>query len=91
VGTRAGLDIEVRGKILCPCRGSNSDRPVVQPVVRHTITQISYLKVFEDISPVCTRENHTVPINIKRTVTTDCWWHIHFPLGFKVLRKPSKT
>jgi hypothetical protein len=26
---------EVRGKILCPRRGSNSDRPVVQPVVRH--------------------------------------------------------
>jgi hypothetical protein len=22
-------------KILCPCRGSNPDRPVVQPVVRH--------------------------------------------------------
>jgi hypothetical protein len=26
---------EDRGKILCPCRGSNPDRPVVQPVVRH--------------------------------------------------------
>jgi hypothetical protein len=24
-----------RGKILCPCRGSNPDRPVIQPVVRH--------------------------------------------------------
>jgi hypothetical protein len=34
VGPRAGLDTEVRGKILCPCRGSNPDRPVVQPVVR---------------------------------------------------------
>jgi hypothetical protein len=32
---RAGLDTEVRGKILCPCRGSNPDRPVVQSVVRH--------------------------------------------------------
>jgi hypothetical protein len=30
----AGLDID-RGKILCPCRGSNPDRPVVQRVVRH--------------------------------------------------------
>jgi hypothetical protein len=29
VGPRAGLDTEVRGKILCPCRGSNLDRPVV--------------------------------------------------------------
>jgi hypothetical protein len=27
VGPRAGLDTEVRGKILCPCRGSNRDRP----------------------------------------------------------------
>jgi hypothetical protein len=32
---RAGLDTEVTGKILCPRRGSNPDRPVVQPVVRH--------------------------------------------------------
>jgi hypothetical protein len=32
---RTGLDTEVRGKILCPCRGSNPDSPVVQSVVRH--------------------------------------------------------
>jgi hypothetical protein len=30
VGPRAGLDTEAKGKILCPCRGSNPDRPVVQ-------------------------------------------------------------
>jgi hypothetical protein len=35
VGLRAGLDTEVRGKILCPCLGSNPDRPVVQSVVIH--------------------------------------------------------
>jgi hypothetical protein len=35
VGLRAGLDTDVRGKILCPCRGSNPDHPVVQSVVRH--------------------------------------------------------
>jgi hypothetical protein len=35
VGPGAGLDTEAREKILCPCRGSNPDRPVVQPVVRH--------------------------------------------------------
>jgi hypothetical protein len=35
VGPRAGLDTEDRGKTLCPCRGSNPDRPVVQPAVRH--------------------------------------------------------
>jgi hypothetical protein len=34
-GLRASLDTEDRGKILCPCRGSNPDRPVVQSVVRH--------------------------------------------------------
>jgi hypothetical protein len=34
-GPRAGLDTEIRGKILCPRRGSYPDRPVVQPVVRH--------------------------------------------------------
>jgi hypothetical protein len=35
VGLRAGLDTETTGKILCPRRESNPDRPVVQPVVRH--------------------------------------------------------
>jgi hypothetical protein len=35
VGPRAGLDTADRGKILCPRRGSNPDRPVVQSVVRH--------------------------------------------------------
>jgi hypothetical protein len=34
-GPRVGLDTEAREKILFPCRGSNPDRPVVQPVVRH--------------------------------------------------------
>jgi hypothetical protein len=33
VNPRAGLDREVRGKISCPCQGSNLDRPVVQSVV----------------------------------------------------------
>jgi hypothetical protein len=35
VGPRAGLDTEARGKIICPRRASNPDRPVVQSVVRH--------------------------------------------------------
>jgi hypothetical protein len=35
VGRRAGLDAEARRRILCPCRGSNLDRSIVQPVVRH--------------------------------------------------------
>jgi hypothetical protein len=33
VGPRASLDTEARRKILCPRRGSNPDRPVVQPIV----------------------------------------------------------
>jgi hypothetical protein len=41
VGPRAGLDKEVKGKILCPCRGSNPDRPVVQSVVK-TLYWLSY-------------------------------------------------
>jgi hypothetical protein len=35
VGPRAGLDTEARGKILCPCRGSNLDCLVVQSVARY--------------------------------------------------------
>jgi hypothetical protein len=35
VGLRDGLDTDVRGKILCPCRRSKPDCPVVQSVVRH--------------------------------------------------------
>jgi hypothetical protein len=34
VGLRAGLDAGARRKI-CPCRGSNLDRLIVQTVVRH--------------------------------------------------------
>jgi hypothetical protein len=34
VDPKAGLVTEARGKIICPCRGSNPDRPVVQSVVR---------------------------------------------------------
>jgi hypothetical protein len=35
VCSRAGLDTEATGKILCLCRESNLERPVVQPVARH--------------------------------------------------------
>jgi hypothetical protein len=35
LGSRAELEIEARGKILCLCWGSNLDSPVVQSVVRH--------------------------------------------------------
>jgi hypothetical protein len=37
VGPRASLDTEARGKIFCLRRGSNLDRPVVQPVARYYI------------------------------------------------------
>jgi hypothetical protein len=35
VGLRDGLNAGARRKILCPCRESNLDHPIVQPVVRH--------------------------------------------------------
>jgi hypothetical protein len=35
VGLRAGLNAGAGRKILCPCRGSNLDHPIVQPVIRH--------------------------------------------------------
>jgi hypothetical protein len=35
VGPTAGRDSGARRKILCTCRGSNLDRPIVQPIVRH--------------------------------------------------------
>jgi hypothetical protein len=35
VGVRVSLDTKVRRKILCPCRGSNPDRPIFQFVARH--------------------------------------------------------
>jgi hypothetical protein len=37
VGPRAGLDTEVRGDILCPCRESKPDRSVVQSVVNSSL------------------------------------------------------
>jgi hypothetical protein len=37
VGSRADLDTEFRGKILCLCRGSNLDRPVI-----HSVAILSY-------------------------------------------------
>jgi hypothetical protein len=40
VGPRSGLDTEVRVKILCPCQGSNPDRPVVQPSPDTILTEL---------------------------------------------------
>jgi hypothetical protein len=40
---------QVRGKILCLCRGSNLDRPVVQPVARHYTdwaTRLRYVSMY---------------------------------------------
>jgi hypothetical protein len=34
VGSRAGLDTQIKEKIACLCRGSNLDGLVVQPVAR---------------------------------------------------------
>jgi hypothetical protein len=56
VGPRAGLDTEDRGEILCPCRGSNPDRPVVQPVVRHYNRMnycVFFVETFSILMAVC--------------------------------------
>jgi hypothetical protein len=56
VGLRAGLVTEVRRKILCPCRGSNPDRPV--PVHSQTLYWLSYpgsvwhLPIYFMVSPL---------------------------------------
>jgi hypothetical protein len=43
VGPRAGLDAGARRKI-CPCRGSNLDRPIVQPVVDTILPELPQLQ-----------------------------------------------
>jgi hypothetical protein len=50
---RVGLDTEDRGKILFPCRGSNPDRPVVQPVVRTELYGIVLSSLFSDVEELC--------------------------------------
>jgi hypothetical protein len=63
VGPRAGLDTEVRGKILCPCRRSNLDRPVVQPVVRH----------YTDWATPAPHKRIQYDINITKSKTCTSW------------------
>jgi hypothetical protein len=50
VGPRAGLDIEARGKILCPCRGSNPDRPVVRS---SSLPELTRLPLCECNTEIC--------------------------------------
>jgi hypothetical protein len=38
--SRSGLDAGARRKILCPCRGSNLNRPIVQPVVTPILPEL---------------------------------------------------
>jgi hypothetical protein len=59
VGPRAGLDTEDRGKILCPCRGSNPDRPIFQPVVRlPELTRLLPRKLV-GLTKVCLNETYS--------------------------------
>jgi hypothetical protein len=74
VGPRAGLDTEARGKILCPCRGSNPDRPVVQPVVRHVIHHFTReIRIGFDtkVRPI---ENHCHTETIDNNVVIEFWF-----------------
>jgi hypothetical protein len=64
VGLRAGLDTEVRGKILCPCRGSNPNRPVVQSVVRTILTVLPRLPTSIQLWPI--QQHHYSGNDIER-------------------------
>jgi hypothetical protein len=61
VGPRAGLDTEARGKIRCLCRGSNPDRPVVQPEVRH-------YTAWANPAPVFISTRRILPVQCVKTV-----------------------
>jgi hypothetical protein len=55
-GPSAGVDTEDRGKILCPCRGSNPVRPVVQIVVRHYTdwaNRVPFMHLYSQGNPIC--------------------------------------
>jgi hypothetical protein len=47
VGPRAGLDAGARRKILCPCRGSNPDRPARS----QTLYRLSYRGYSRTVEP----------------------------------------
>jgi hypothetical protein len=97
VGPRAGLDTEVRGKILCLCRGSNLDSPVVQSVVRHytdcTTKPVCTLWANEELGYKMLKQvEHTITIflqrvNIWRTsnsvvqLTTDVFINIRYTIA----------
>jgi hypothetical protein len=85
VGPRAGLDTEVRGKLSRLCRGSNLDRPVVEPVARHYTDWATRLT-----SSICTSKNlseeHT-PIdhnNTKRQQYQNIVTRIRWRIGNKL-------
>jgi hypothetical protein len=54
VGHRTGLDTGTRRKILCPCRGSNLDCPIVQSVVRHYTGSATRLQLIRGTAPIFT-------------------------------------
>jgi hypothetical protein len=60
VGIRTGLDTDARRKIFCLCRGSNIDRPGVQPVARHYTdwaTRLTILTPLKVNSYICSLFN----------------------------------
>jgi hypothetical protein len=77
VGPRAGLDTEATGKMLCLCRGSNLNRPVVQSVARHYTHWVTRL-------PETVIHYNKIPDLISRSAKTSlyclqpfyCWYFI---------------
>jgi hypothetical protein len=72
VGPRAGLDAGARRKI-CPCRGSNLDRPIVQPIVRQPYA----LKILNKKGGK--KESFVHPEFLH--VLSFCLWHTHVRNG----------
>jgi hypothetical protein len=73
VGPRAGLDAGARRNILCPWRGSNLDRPIVQPVRSQTLYCLSYRGSIP--IPLLFKMLSTVQYDIVWCLTL-CWYFI---------------
>jgi hypothetical protein len=63
VGPRAGLDAETRRKILCPCRGSNPDRPARSQTLYCLSYHGSHLEflIFINFRIIILKNHHLLP------------------------------
>jgi hypothetical protein len=52
VGPTACVDSQVRGKIICLCRGSNLDRPKVQSIADTILTELPRILILTVVSRI---------------------------------------